>query len=118
MRAGTAVGMAATEERNSRTSCWRQGDYPRFLSLPGSSEAAVAPSFLPAPLTGSVLESVSLNTGLLRTGNRVNTAAGSDRSIFPHGGSDRFTQTRGDSCLRQAEPHSQKGGAGGAEWDK
>lgn len=85
--------MTVTEERNSRTSCWRQGDYPRFLSLPGSSEAAVPLSFLPASLTGSVLESVSLNTGLLRTEDRVNTAARRDHSILPRGVSDRLTQT-------------------------
>lgn len=49
------------------------------------------PSFLPGSLTGSVLESVSLKTGLLQTENRVNTAARSDHSIFPHRESDRFT---------------------------
>lgn len=41
-----------TEERYSRMSCWRQGDFPRFLSLLDSSTATVAPLVPPSILDG------------------------------------------------------------------
>lgn len=76
------------------------------------------PSLLPALLAGSILESISLRTGLLKAENRINTAAGSVRSIFLHCASDRFTHTWGDSCLQHAEPPSQGEGGGRTKWDK
>lgn len=41
-----------TEERYSRMSCWRQGVYPRFLSLLGSSTATTATLASPGVLDG------------------------------------------------------------------
>ena len=76
------------------------------------------PLLLLGSLMGSVLESVSLWTGLPKTENRINTAARSDHSIFPHCASDRFTYTWHDSCLQLAEPHSQGEGGGRTKWDK
>lgn len=42
----------AVEKRCSRMSCWRQGDDPRFLSLPGSSTATAATLAPPSALGG------------------------------------------------------------------
>lgn len=54
-----ARSRCAMGERYSRMSCWRQGDYPRFLSLLGSSTATAAtlapPSILDGKLSGKHL---------------------------------------------------------------
>lgn len=75
------------------------------------------PLLILGSLVGITLESISQQTGLQKTENRINMAVRSDLSIFPHA-SDRSTYTWHDSCLQLTEPHNKGEGGGRTSWDK
>lgn len=78
-----------TEERYSRMSCWRQGDYPRFLSLLDSSTATAAALAPPRILDGNC-------SGKHLTANRL----AEDRKQDKHG-SEKWSLHLSSLCIWQ-----------------